>query len=229
MLPLFLKLKRLSGGHTPILLSVEPPPIIPTWRQTMTLINKCCNLTNKDVVNKQICNFHKLMLSLASWKLNRRIWLLLIAKLHMHSTWQVYLNNVEDDHWHVAPPVPVATSVMSLKPYSSNTSRAEFPDTTYIYSEVSSFAFNEQNSMPHEMFWPGAAWSHLGDWCKTCSACLGSPTNFVYFQMYRRKGVSVLVPPMLQNRSYVGPIFYVILVSKYRACLVEIHHRKKWI
>jgi len=162
MLPALLKLKRLSGGHTPILLSVEPPPIIPTWRQTMTLINKCCNLTNKDVVNKQICNFHKLMLSLASWKLNRRIWLLLIAKLHMHSTWQVYLNNVEDDHWHVAPAEPVATLGHVTQAVFLQHTRCWMPHTTYIYSEVSSFAFNEQKSMPHEMFRPGAAWSHLG-------------------------------------------------------------------
>jgi hypothetical protein len=75
---------------------------------------------------------------------------------------------------------------------------------TYIQK---SFAFNEQNSMPHEMFRPGAAWSHLGDRCATCSACLGSPTNLVSFQIYRHKGVSVLVWPMLQNRSLCSAHF----------------------
>ena len=148
------------------------------------------------------------MLSLASWKLNRRIWLLLIAKLHMHSTWQVCLNNVEDDHWHVAPAEPVATLGHVTQAVFLQHTRCWMPHTTYIYSEVSSFAFNEQNSMPHEMFWPGAVWSHLGDRCTTCSACLGSPTNLLSFQIYRRKGVSVLVRPMLQNRSLCSALFF---------------------
>jgi len=38
-----------------------------------------------------------------------------------------------------------------------------------------------------------------------------------------------MMPHKVGVRVYVVPIFYVFLVSKYRACFVEIHLRKKWI
>jgi hypothetical protein len=147
------------------------------------------------------------MLSLASWKLNRSIRLLLIAKLPMHSTRQVCLNNVEDDHWHVAPPEPVAmlghvTQAVFLQhilcwmpPHNLHIFRSHLllMNKTRCHMRCSDLVLHDHI---------------LGDRCATCSACLGSPTNLVSFQIYRHKGVSVLVRPMLQNRSLCSAHFF---------------------